>query len=66
MPLKNQPSKRFVEVNELAALALFPCSDIGGSVTGAALPVGRKDSSLRLPGRRLAKRFSCCQKFLGR
>jgi 3-hydroxybutyrate dehydrogenase len=37
--LKNQPNKRFVEVDELAALALFLCSDNGGSVTGAALPV---------------------------
>jgi 3-hydroxybutyrate dehydrogenase len=37
--LKNQPSKRFVEVAELAALALFLCSDGGASVTGAALPM---------------------------
>jgi 3-hydroxybutyrate dehydrogenase len=37
--LKEQPNKRFVEVDELAALALFLCSDNGGSVTGAALPV---------------------------
>jgi len=37
--LKNQPNKRFVEVGELAALALFLCSDGGASVTGAALPV---------------------------
>jgi len=37
--LKEQPTKRFVEVEELAALALFLCSDHGGSVTGAALPV---------------------------
>jgi len=37
--LENQPNKRFVEVDELAALALFLCSDNGGSVTGAALPV---------------------------
>ncbi len=37
--LKNQPNKRFVEVAELAALALFLCSDNGGSVTGAALPM---------------------------
>ena len=37
--LKEQPTKRFVEVDELAALALFLCSDGGGSVTGAALPV---------------------------
>jgi 3-hydroxybutyrate dehydrogenase len=37
--LKEQPTKRFVEVEELAALALFLCSDHGGSMTGAALPV---------------------------
>jgi 3-hydroxybutyrate dehydrogenase len=37
--LKEQPTKRFVEVEELAALALFLCSEHGGSVTGAALPV---------------------------
>lgn len=37
--LKNQPNKRFVEVAELADLALFLCSDNGASLTGAALPV---------------------------
>jgi 3-hydroxybutyrate dehydrogenase len=37
--LNNQPNKRFVEVAELAALALFLCSDNGASVTGAALPM---------------------------
>jgi len=37
--LKNQPNKRFIEVTELAALALFLCSDSGASVTGAALPI---------------------------
>ena len=37
--LKNQPNKRFVEVAELAALALFLCSENGSSVTGAALPM---------------------------
>jgi 3-hydroxybutyrate dehydrogenase len=37
--LKNQPNKRFVEVDELAALAVFLCSEHGSSVTGAALPV---------------------------
>ncbi len=37
--LKEQPNKRFVEVAELAALALFLCSDNGASVTGAALPM---------------------------
>jgi 3-hydroxybutyrate dehydrogenase len=37
--LKNQPNKRFVEVAELAALAVFLCTDNGASVTGAALPM---------------------------
>ena len=37
--LKNQPNKRFVEVTELAALALFLCSNNGASVTGVALPM---------------------------
>jgi 3-hydroxybutyrate dehydrogenase len=34
-----QPSKRFVEVEELGALALLLCSEAGRSITGAALPV---------------------------
>jgi 3-hydroxybutyrate dehydrogenase len=37
--LRDQPNKRFIEVSELAALTLFLCSDGGGSVTGAALPM---------------------------
>ena len=37
--LASQPSKRFVEVEELAALALFLCSEAGRSITGAALSV---------------------------
>jgi 3-hydroxybutyrate dehydrogenase len=37
--LASQPSKRFVEVAELAKLAVFLCSDAGRSITGAALPV---------------------------
>jgi 3-hydroxybutyrate dehydrogenase len=37
--LKSQPNKRFVEVTELAALAMFLCSDTGGSITGSALPI---------------------------
>ena len=37
--LKDQPNKRFVEVAELAALAVFLCTDGGASVTGVALPV---------------------------
>jgi 3-hydroxybutyrate dehydrogenase len=37
--LASQPSKRFVEVEELAALAVFLCSEAARSITGAALPV---------------------------
>jgi 3-hydroxybutyrate dehydrogenase len=37
--LKQQPNKKFVEVAELAALALFLCSDHAGSLTGVALPM---------------------------
>ncbi|HEX2478743.1 MAG TPA: 3-hydroxybutyrate dehydrogenase [Geminicoccaceae bacterium] len=37
--LASQPSKRFVEVTELARLTLFLCTDAGRSITGAALPV---------------------------
>ena len=37
--LESQPSKRFVEVAELAALTVFLCSDAGRSITGAALSV---------------------------
>ncbi|MCB5197444.1 3-hydroxybutyrate dehydrogenase [Deefgea salmonis] len=37
--LAAQPTKRFVEVDELGALASFLCSDGARSVTGAALPV---------------------------
>jgi 3-hydroxybutyrate dehydrogenase len=37
--LMRQPNKRFVEVAELAALALFLCTDNGASVTGVALPM---------------------------
>src|SRR5918993_2506274 len=37
--LKNQPNKRFVEGAELAALALFLCTENGASVTGVALPM---------------------------
>jgi 3-hydroxybutyrate dehydrogenase len=37
--LRNQPNKRFIEVAELAALALFLCPDNGASITGGALPM---------------------------
>jgi 3-hydroxybutyrate dehydrogenase len=37
--LAAQSTKRFVEVDELAALALFLCSDGARSITGAIMPV---------------------------
>lgn len=37
--LAAQPSRRFVEVEEIAALALFLCGDAARSITGAAIPV---------------------------
>jgi 3-hydroxybutyrate dehydrogenase len=38
--LASQPNRRFVESAELAALAVFLCSDTGPSITGAMLAVG--------------------------
>jgi 3-hydroxybutyrate dehydrogenase len=37
--LAAQPTRRFVETSELAALAAFLASDAARSITGAALPV---------------------------
>jgi 3-hydroxybutyrate dehydrogenase len=37
--LAAQPNKRFVEPEELGALAVLLCSEAGRSITGAALPV---------------------------
>ncbi len=37
--LAAQPSKRFVEIEEIAALALFLCGENAKSITGAALPI---------------------------
>jgi NAD(P)-dependent dehydrogenase (short-subunit alcohol dehydrogenase family) len=37
--LAAQPTKRFVEVTEIAALAVFLCSDDARSITGTTLPV---------------------------
>jgi 3-hydroxybutyrate dehydrogenase len=37
--LAAQPNKRFAEVDELGALAVFLCGPDGRSITGAALPV---------------------------
>ncbi|MEQ1809952.1 MAG: 3-hydroxybutyrate dehydrogenase [Terricaulis sp.] len=37
--LKAQPNKRFAQVSEIGALAVFLASDAASSITGAALPV---------------------------
>jgi len=37
--LEPQPTKRFVEVDEVAALTVFLCTDGAASITGASLPV---------------------------
>jgi 3-hydroxybutyrate dehydrogenase len=37
--LAAQPTRRFIEVEEVAALAVFLCSDHARSITGAAIPV---------------------------
>ena len=37
--LANQPQKQFVQVNQLAALAVFLCRDEAGAMTGASLSV---------------------------
>ena len=37
--LERQPSKRFVAVDEVAALTLFLCSEGAAGITGAALPI---------------------------
>ncbi|MEO6004838.1 MAG: 3-hydroxybutyrate dehydrogenase [Opitutus sp.] len=37
--LAAQPTKRFIEVEEIAALAIFLCGDHARSITGAAIPI---------------------------
>jgi 3-hydroxybutyrate dehydrogenase len=37
--LAAQPTKRFIEVEEVAALALFLCGEQARSITGAAIPI---------------------------
>ena len=37
--LAGQPTKRFVSTEQLAALAVFLCTDAAASITGTALPV---------------------------
>jgi 3-hydroxybutyrate dehydrogenase len=37
--LHAQPTKQFVTVDEVAALALFLCSDAAKSITGSILPI---------------------------
>jgi 3-hydroxybutyrate dehydrogenase len=37
--LAAQPTKQFVQTSEVAALALFLCSDAAKSITGTTLPI---------------------------
>ena len=37
--LKPQPTKRFIEIGEVASLAVFLCSEKASSITGAALQI---------------------------
>jgi len=37
--LAAQPTKRFIEIEEVAALALFLCGDAARSITGTAIPI---------------------------
>lgn len=37
--LATQPTKRFVDVDDIAAFAVFLCTDAAKSITGAALPI---------------------------
>ena len=37
--LERQPSKAFVKIDEIAALAVFLCSEAGASITGASLSI---------------------------
>jgi 3-hydroxybutyrate dehydrogenase len=37
--LQPQPTKKFVQIEEVAELAAFLCGDLAGSITGASLPV---------------------------
>jgi len=37
--LTAQPTKRFIEIDEVAALALYLCGDPARSITGAAIPI---------------------------
>jgi 3-hydroxybutyrate dehydrogenase len=37
--LAAQPSKRFVEIDEVAALAVFLCREATGAITGASIPI---------------------------
>jgi 3-hydroxybutyrate dehydrogenase len=37
--LASQPSKRFVEIDDIAALVLFLCGETAKSITGAAIPI---------------------------
>jgi 3-hydroxybutyrate dehydrogenase len=36
---EKQPSKKFVEVDQIGALTVFLCSDAGANITGVAMPI---------------------------
>ena len=37
--LAAQPTKKFIQIDEIAELVIFLCSDAAASITGAILPV---------------------------
>ena len=37
--LAAQPTKKFVQIDEIAELVIFLCSDAAASITGAVMPV---------------------------
>jgi 3-hydroxybutyrate dehydrogenase len=37
--LERQPSRQFVEIDQVAAFAVFLATDAAASITGAALPI---------------------------
>ena len=54
--LASQPTERFVTVEEIAALVLFPCPPGPASITGAAFPIdGAWLRRWRSPGQRAAR-----------
>ena len=37
--LAAQPTKKFIQIDEIAEMVIFLCSDAAASITGAILPV---------------------------